>query len=251
MKIGLPLGSQGFGDLFTITPICKARPDCIVELPPKSEKFMRIFEGICAEIRFVDQPTVTRGTGSGHWSKQKLRTVGLPDGDYYPYMKVLDEEIARGQELIKDYENPIVLISNCSKYWAHMRQMSEEKTQKLVDLLAEDFTVLQFGISSNAMPLKNVVPLHDKTLEDLVCYYAAIGKYVGVSTGDLFLMLAVGGEVILTVTEMWAKSPMNHLWDYDYDKISYITEDIEAVVKDAKDRWGNNEDSELPARDPQ
>jgi hypothetical protein len=252
MIIGLPAGSQGFGDLFTITPICKARPDCIVELPPKSEKFTRIFDGICAEIHFVENPVATQGTGTGHWSKQKLRTMGLPDDDYYPYIKVTEDEIARGHELIKDYEDPIVFISNCSKHWAHLRQMSQKDTQKLVDILSKDFTILQFGVASNIMKLDNVVELHDKSLEDLICYYAAIRKYVGVSTGDLFLMLAVGGEVVLSIPKQWSESYMYNLWDYDYDKISYITEDIEAVTEDAKRRWKqeerDDEDCELPAR---
>lgn len=83
MIIGLPGDSPGFGDLFTITPICKAVPDCIVNLHHNSKRFSRIFEGICKEIRLVENPIETKGDGRGdHWSKQKLRTLGLPDNDY-------------------------------------------------------------------------------------------------------------------------------------------------------------------------
>lgn len=245
MIIGLPTNAQGIGDLMTITPICKQVPDCVVQLPPSSKKFSRIFRDI-AEVRYADNPRQIpiRYPLIKHWSILKMESLGLPTGDYYPYLSVSQQDLDRGKQLLSGYKNPIAFVSNCSKQWSHIRQFSQDQTQYLVDKLAEYFTVIQFGVSNNIMELKNVVPMHDLPLDDLISCYAVIGRYVGVSTGDLFLMLGAGGETLVHIPPGKHEN-LHNLWNYDYDRAVYVYDDPDKVVNLAREKWyediGSNE----------
>lgn len=233
--IGISYGSQGLGDLLTLSPICKQVPECIVELTPGAKRFACLFENICSEIRYVDRPVSTPAVGDGHWSKQRLRALGLPEDDYFPYVAITQQQLEHGKELIKNYSDPVILISNCSKTWAHDRQIDPEKIQELVNKLSESYTVLQFGVSNNLFQLDNVIRLCDVPIEDLMCYYAAIGKYVGISTGDVFLALGVGCEAVVWLPNNSGVSW--DLWNYDYDKVSYIKGGEDAVFQEVQKRW--------------
>lgn len=64
IKIGSPLGSSGLGDILLLTSICK-HTDCIVDLPPKAERFSCLFDGI-AEVNITETPTRTPDIGPGN-----------------------------------------------------------------------------------------------------------------------------------------------------------------------------------------
>jgi len=227
------------GDLLTLTPIARADPDCVVEIAPRGARFARFFRGLC-KVRISGKHAVLHGAdmiGDDHESRRKLRTLGLPVDDYLPSVQVSDEELQRGKELIRGHDNPVAFVSNCSDFWRDYRQLSVDDTQKLVDLLSRNFTVLQFGIGENNMKLKNVVPVFDLPVDDLICCYAAIGRYVGISTGDPMLMLAVGGQIIVNLPE--AKyDHMMRLWGYvDCPRATYVKADIEETVREAERQW--------------
>ena len=68
-------------------------------------------------------------------------------------------------------------------------------------LIQSGFTPIQFGISDNFTPLNGCIHIVDAPLEETAALYKAIGNYFGTDTGDLHLMVAVGGTCVVLVPE--------------------------------------------------
>tara|TARA_R110000822_G_scaffold302891_2_gene427390 strand:+ start:798 stop:1475 length:678 start_codon:yes stop_codon:yes gene_type:complete len=217
--VGSNLGSSGMGDILVLTSVCRHLENCEVQLPFETARFARFFKDICDKVVITETPDVTPDEGEGHFAKAKLRHFGIETEDYLPIVKISDGEMNRGFELIKDFENPIVFVPNCSVYWAEDRQPQKTFLQGVLNKLQEDHTVLQFGLSRNWTEFEGTIPMMDKSIFDLICYYSAIGKYTGVCTGDSHLMLAVGGECDIYVPRTSSRNRKR--WDYTSDKVRY------------------------------
>lgn len=196
LRIGSPLGSSGLGDITILTAICKQAP-CIVELPPKVERFARIFKGL-AEVEIKENPTVTGEAGGGLYIKRKLRFLSLNEEDCLPKI-VLDEEDKKFVAAnANTYNKTIAFVPNCSAQWAYIRETKKENWLPfLEDFKKDGFRIIQFGISSNITDFGDLVDevKADLSVEELIRYFAAIGKYVGVETGDLQVMAALSGKI--------------------------------------------------------
>jgi hypothetical protein len=200
MKEGITIGpgqnSIGMGDVLILTAICKHVPDCTIELPHEVERFSRFFRGISKNVVLKDSPAIhPLSEGKGHHAECRLRALGLEGECYLPHVDITEEEAERGAALISSYKNPIVFKPNCAALHKGVKEFSREMWQDIIDELAEDHSLLQFGISSHFTEFDNVTNLIDVSIDDLICYYSAIKKYVGVDTGDVHLMLACGGSV--------------------------------------------------------
>jgi hypothetical protein len=212
--------ATGLGDVLLLTAICKYMPNCIVELHPKVERFSRFFQGQCKEIIIKENPVDLSNIGTDHYALCKMRGIGLNGKCHLPHIVLTEKDIQRGKELIADYPNPIAFVPNCSKSWAHMREMPKEKWHPILKKLQKDHTILQFGFESNFTDFDNTVKIKNCSIEDLVCYFSVIKKYIGVDTGDRHLMLACGG------TEEVFCPPSNlhydhHRWHYNSSRSTY------------------------------
>lgn len=216
----LSSSTTGMGDILVLTAVAKYFPKCTVQLQTKASKFSRFFQGISERVIITDNITPIPDIGRGHYALKKLRYFGLEDKCYLPYVKYSKEELNLGLNLIKNYKNPIAFVANSSLEWKHEREPSKQYLQNIVDNLCnKGHTVLQFGISKNFTKLNNTVSIVDSDIETLICYYAAIKKYVGVDTGDTHLMLAVGGECDVYIPNFGSRIP--ELWNYQSPKARY------------------------------
>jgi len=224
IKVGTFAGSCGMGDVLMLTAVCKKTP-AIIELHPKAEKYLRFFKGITEGYKITETPFTTPDVGTGLFTQTKLRYYGLPTDDHLPYVRVYPEDIEEGKRLVSQYNNPIVFVANTANNASKERELPQIFWQSVIDKLSKSFTILQFGISSNFTEYKNTVPLKDLSIESLIQYYAVTGKYIGVDTGDMHLMLAVGGKCFVA----YPPSPRgkehtnwytSH-WHYNHDRINY------------------------------
>jgi len=189
--------STGMGDILLLTTICKHIPNCTVELHPAAEKYSRFFKDQCKEVVIKDHPFDLPNMGGGHYAQAKMTGIGLGDGCYLPHIEISKEELERGEELIKDYDNPLVFKSGCAAAWKHIREAPKGFWEPILEELGETYTLLHFGVSDNFIEFPGLVNIIDPSIPDLICYYAAIKKYLGVDTGDSHLMLACGGSTMV------------------------------------------------------
>ena len=193
MRIGTGL-SSGMGDILLLTAICKHISDCTVELKTGTERFSRFFDGQCKEVVIKDRPINLSNVGPGHYAKCKMRGIGLDNHCYLPKIIVKQEEIDRGKEILKDFDDPVALVANCSKKFKAQREVPKEYWESLVnDQINQGKTVLQFGFSDNFTSIRGAKPMVNLPLFDLIGVYSNIGILFTVDTGDRHLMLACGG----------------------------------------------------------
>lgn len=201
-NIRIPIDSTGLGDMLLYTAVCRHIPDATIVLKDSNKKYSFLYKNLCKEIVVNNEEKQLPDIGNDHYIKQKLRYFGIETDDILPKISLDEEKKKFFKQKIIQYKNPIVFMANCSKQWAFYRQFSDEdKAQKIIDKLSENYTVLQFGISSNFTEFKNTIPILDIPLEELPYYYANIGRYCGIDTGDYHLMLATGGKAIVYVPD--------------------------------------------------
>lgn len=216
----LSSSTYGMGDILLLTSIAKYVPDCEVHLQPQAARFSRFFRNISSKIVITETITPIKEIGEGHYALRKLRAIGLGSRCYLPYIDVSDEEKKEGNLMIKQYENPIAFVSNVALNWKTQREPKDKQYfQPIIDKLSESNTILQFGLSSNFTEYKHTIPIVDISINDLIKYYYAIGKFVGVDTGDTHLMLAVGGSCEAHIPKFGSRIPS--AWNYESDRIRY------------------------------
>ena len=231
LRIGSPIGSQGLGDILMLTAICRHNPNCTVELTPESSKYACLFEGICRDIVITDDPFVTPEVGTGTFLEKKLRACGFESKSPLPYIKLTDQEKREGLEFAKQFNNPIVFVPNCSLKWKGMREMDKEKWIKIIDRLKNKYTFLQFGLSNNFTKFENTIPLMNVPLRTQAKQFYGVKKYLGVDTGDRYIMSGVGGRCV--VLHPKSNDCYNHAdWHFSKDTIEYIEFDHREKVYD-------------------
>jgi hypothetical protein len=222
IAIGTSRYSSGMGDILLLTSICKHIKNVTVELYPHAEKYKIFFDNICEKVVISDNAFVTKDSPPGHFSQQKLRSLGFENVCYLPYIYPKSEYLEKGLSLIKNYKNPIAFVANCAKH-SQNREPSKEYLQKIINEYSKKYTVLQFGLSNNFTEFNNTIPIKDVSLYDLICYYIAIKNFIGVDTGDSHLMIALGGKCdILIPSDQSIRN--QEWWDYKgYTNINYYS----------------------------
>lgn len=218
IKIGTPKTSSGMGDVLLLTAVCKHIPNSTVELFPQAEKFKIFFDHLCNNVNITENAFVTPDIPPGHFSQQKLRFYGFDNVCYLPFIYPQKKYIEKGKKITEKYENPIAFIANCAKHNS-IRDPHKNYFQPILDKLSEKHTILQFGLSNNFTEYKKTIPIVDCSIEELICYYISIKKFIGVDTGDAHLMIAVGGSCdIFIPTNQYIR---NSIW-WNYNNYSHI-----------------------------
>jgi hypothetical protein len=218
------IGTQntGLGDALLLTSVCRHAQNkkITINLKPACKKFAFLFQEIADKIIFTENPVETIGVGGGHFARRKCRLVGYDDKDYLPYIKFnnkeYDEEI---NEILSKFKNPIILKTGCSKQWKHVRQFPIKYWQDY--FTNKSYNFIQFELSDNFLPYPGAIHFLDAPLEKQAAYYKAVKRYIGVDTGDLHLMLALGGHVEAHVPPNIHEYKHNE-WHYESGPIKYI-----------------------------
>ena len=224
--------ASGMGDVLLLTSICKHIPGCTVELHPGTERFSIFFDGLCEKVVIKDKPLDLSNIGNDHYTLSKMRSVGLNNKCYLPYIKISEEQRQKGRNLISEYENPIVFKPNCAAHWNHLKEFSKDIWNPILDELSKTHTILQFGLESNFTDYDQAIKIKNCSIEDMICYYSAIKKYIGVDTGDLHLMLACGGTIDVYCPPTCVDY-VHSRWHYKLPQASYyeVHDDLKKVYK--------------------
>jgi hypothetical protein len=211
----------GMGDILLLTAVAKHATNAEVHLQSSNSKFARFFRDIAEKIVITDSIIPMPECGNGHYAVRKLRAVGLENRCYLPYVSVSESEKNEGLQIIQKYRNPIAFVANSSSQWKHEREPEVEYFQNIINNLVSNHDILQFGVSSNFTKFINTIPLIDLDIDTLIKYYAAIGRYIGVDTGDAHLMLAVGGICDVHIPRRGSRIPTE--WNYNYPHLIQYT----------------------------
>lgn len=115
-RAGLPVSTNGLGDVLQLTAICKQFPNCIIQLTPQQIKYLSLFNGFQNTIEIVEKPTLIKNDGMDHFIQQKLRAIGGKVDDYLPQINITKTEYKNAQLFLKQYENDkpmVILCVNC------------------------------------------------------------------------------------------------------------------------------------------
>lgn len=183
-----------------------------------------MFDNLCKEIIIVNAiPNHSIDLGDGLYVDRKLRYYGLYGKDNVPYIEYKGDEESNAlvDRILRKYKKPIVFKPNCSGRWKHFRQYPFDFWEnKLIKLKDDGYDVLSFGISDNYTYCDCVDEYFlDLNVQLLSVFYRKIGKYIGVNTGDLHLMLAVGGSAVVYEPNDYE---LINFFGYISDKIKYI-----------------------------
>lgn len=221
----------GLGDSLTFTPLVRTNKKIKIILPntEQAKRISKIYDNLFdVEFKQNVSNSLPGDIHGIHVAKGRLIQLGFPDLDYTPIIKLSAEEIKKGYEIIKKYTNPIAIVINPSNKdpisLTHSSRSINRKVnregfwEKIVETLKQNnYTPIQFGISSNFDKIKNIDNiLLDLSIRDLAAVYYNIKKYVGVNTGDYHLMLAVGGKTTVFYPEFLEDGIPYPAWQWHY-----------------------------------
>jgi hypothetical protein len=194
-KFGSP--TSGMGDLLLLTSICKYFPNKLtIQLPSSKEKYSILFKGL-ANIEITECIYELPSLGWGHYSTRKLRNFFSSSADLLdnrPLVLYSDIESEKWSfDYLKDKPNPVIVVPNCSKEWALVRNMPKTIVEEnILNLKSNGFTPILIINKENKYETDYIHQLENLELKKYICLLRKIGLYVGCNTGDEHLAVAVG-----------------------------------------------------------
>lgn len=217
-QLGPCADAYGLGDFLTITPLAKHfGRKCCLNLPLSMARYGVLFANLCPVYITEDFP-VFKHLGGPHMAIQKMGLFGLKL-DPLPTVVLTEAEKVWARAMLSHYHRPIAFAPTCAKEWAHIRERPSEYWEPIVERL-NDRDVLQFG-RAEYPTVKGCARIPFLKLRQLAAMYSVIGEYLGADTGDLHLMLAVGGKATCVVPDAERKY-VTQEWHYNSPRVSYI-----------------------------
>lgn len=227
--------AYGLGDTLTITPVAKQLGDkCRMQLPNSLAHLGTLFEGLCPVQLVEDFPVWPGNEKCEHQAVYKLKHMGLDACDHVPYIRLTENELEWGRrhlEAIKNGDNYrmdvagnglVAFAPTCAPWWSESKMRGIEYWEEFFEY--DPRTILQFG-RKDYPTIKRAIRMPFYNLRELASVYAAIGELVSVDTGDLHLMLAVGGKCFVVSPEENRNYKMKE-WQYQSERIKYSTFDM-------------------------
>jgi len=194
-KFGSP--TCGLGDLLLLTSICKYFPnELVIQLPFGKEKYSILFENL-AKVEITENIYELPSNGFGHYSTRKLRNFFGIDADLLdnrPLVLYTDMDSEMWSfNFLKDKENPVIVVPNCSKGWHSVRSIPKNIFEEnLIGLKNNGFTPILITNSDNNYESSYEYQLNDIDLKKYICLLRRVGFYMGCNTGDEHLATSVG-----------------------------------------------------------
>jgi hypothetical protein len=173
------LGESGLGDLLLMGADIKTHNDIVVVLTHARAHLAPLFYGIAPVLVTPEYQSEIRPSPA----------------DGMPEIRLTEKEREEGHAFVAGVKKPVAICINCSPAWKHLRETSMVTWENVCNwLTARGFTPIQFGISSNVSLIPSIAHHLDLPIRKLAAVYSAIGLYVGIDTGDRWLMTAAGGK---------------------------------------------------------
>ena len=237
MSLTITNTAGSLGDWLSLTPLLIARPNStvIAKESPHTRQFARLYEGL-AEVKFTDEniPHTLETDEELCFSQRVLNYYKVDNVNAIPKIFLREDEIEWARKFLEQYQNPVVINNTVGGATSSKPDSDLSNYRRWPDVLTKDIiaalklnnhTVLRFGtktiqsnIYSNYDEFENVINIPDLNLRQLAACYSVIGKYVGTDTGDMHLMLAVGGSC-----EVFVPPSAYH---YNHDKHHYKPENF-------------------------
>ncbi len=226
--IDLYSASSNLGDNLSLTPLARVTPCRIHLFDDASVRAVApIFDGIAEVVFDNGSPTTHAPKASAECQLPGPHSAKLMRGQApwlasqhspIPSILLTDDEISRAKELVSGLSNPCIIKANTSK--RNYRTPPAELMQQIVND-NPGVTFLTTALSPNHpknnfdfTPLGGVFPLWDLPIRQMAAIYACVGRLISGDTGDMHLMLAVGGKVDCLVPDSNAEYPYEH---FHYD----------------------------------
>jgi hypothetical protein len=222
---------KGLGDILLLTIPCKYRDDITILLPKKLSKYSFLFDNI-ADVHLVKEvPEENCFYGEGSNAERLLSYCDLKGFNALPKIDLSSKSINEAKKLFPNgTQNHIILKPNCSINFIDSREQPKSYWEYYSNLNKESKYILT-GLSKNiTIPSFINKEMLDLDLPILAAIYSLIGKYVGVDTGDMHLMLAVGGECEVHIPPDGYDYSYKE-WHYDDPKVKYVTWNSNSLLK--------------------
>jgi ADP-heptose:LPS heptosyltransferase len=196
-ELGPCAGAWGIGDTLTITPLVEAlEGNVILKLPVALAHLAPLFTDLCPVFFTEDYPVFRHESNNQTWhmAESKLRLFGQWSRPIEPVIRITDEEKEWAADHLEGIKNPIAFVPTCKPEWAHIRQQIPEFWKDYIDLLKTKFSVLQFGLDDYATLSHRMTGY---SIRQIAALYSQIRQYIGVDTGDVHMMLGVGGKALV------------------------------------------------------
>lgn len=243
MTLVLASDSANLGDNLALTPLLNATP-CRLRL--LDEEWMRytaeIFNDLC-EIEWVKDKAALGSPKYADlprpWSKRALVVHGFNDVPAIPKIKLSAAEIEDGQRWA-DYTSrsfggkPLCIIKAVPG-----RSTERSVPHAVIDRIVEgnpETKFVTFNLGGNhpkaemaSPPIKGVFEMLNMPVRAQASCYAAVGRYVGVDTGDYHLMLAAGGKADVLCP---SHRPTYNWWLTHYGEDCWLDETVRVSYQD-------------------
>lgn len=209
--------SQGtVGDSMWLTPLLAAFPGSTLRMfdTPSCRNVATLYEGLVDHVEFCDAPGVPPTVDlPTHVSERMLIAAGRPEASIIPALKLRPEEIRWASAFLAFHGDPaqMVVLHTHNSGWADPSNWFARHVKPPIGLMqriADDarqhfgFKVLQFcndpfpGKPDNFDPLDGTTHIRGLSLRQTAACYHVIGRMVSGDTGDPYIALAVGAQVI-------------------------------------------------------
>lgn len=222
----------GLGDLLTLTPLAKCLGSrAVIHLPPHLSDYAPLFYGLCS-VDISDEFPVIDCKPDGHHRAKRTLNWFDQNGSHLPVIKLTGQEIAAARKRLASKRPGIVFVPTTSRHWAHVRMRPPEFWEPIVSRLSKQFDLYQYGYDD--YPLVTPAIRHPRgSIREQAATYAVLGRYLGVDTGDLHLMLAVGGICAVLTPDLNDAAKYSHSeWQYDTPRCLYQTWDTPEPIYD-------------------
>jgi hypothetical protein len=217
--------SDGLGDVLLLTSACKLFPNKItIQLPKKNERFSFLFDGLAKNVEITEDIIKLPNIGGGHYAQQMLRNfIDYAESvDFRPLTLFSDKESELWvSDFLKEINDPIIFVPNCSKQWHNVRSLNPDLNSKILDFLKKhNMTPILCSSSANDIEIDGVIKIKDLDLKKYTCLLRRVSRYIGCNTGDMHLAIATGCtvEVFQPNTNLYFNKSE---WDYDHSTIIY------------------------------
>jgi hypothetical protein len=236
----VPIWGCNLGDTLWVTPLTRYIDDVVVQMlghDARSRSTAQILDNLC-EVEWVKSTGETPKTyGQIHVTQRILQAYGHGGKPSIPRVVLMSEEIIWALKFLREQGvNPVhaVAITNHNSgsgdptnARAHYVRPPRDVIQTLARFWkAAGYSVVQFGPAPTFHdrdpfdPLEGTIQIRGLSVRQLAACYHVIGKWIGGDTGDVHLMLAVGGKAAMLHpphSEAWGYLH----WDLLYDKVCW------------------------------